>query len=223
MARAVKQASIELLTEHGTRPVAGYKVSLSTGSWGALTDDVVLQGPASLARSRAIDPLLEGELVFVADAELTSANSVDDIVRSCRVAPGIEIADSRWEGWLPSAPDRFVVPNGSEIEADNAVSGWLVLGDPWRPAHDLALEERQISIHTSGVRIAGDALSKVMGHPAEAVRWLLQQLSESGRSLQVGQLVSSGCPWAELVTVPAGGGAWEVEVDGIGTAQLAVT
>ena len=135
-----------MLTNGGAIPIAGYKVSLSTPTWGALTDDVVVTGAASLRREMLIDPLLEGELAFLVERELSPDSTLDDIVDGCRVAPAIEIADSRWEGWHPSVPGRFVVPSGAEIEADNAVSGWLVLADSWVAARDRSLSDLRISM-----------------------------------------------------------------------------
>lgn len=223
MASVVRQRCIEMLTNEGTIPIAGYKVSLSTPTWGALTDDVVLRGAASLPRRALIDPLLEGELAFVVESEVSPDSTLDDIVHACRVAPAIEIADSRWEGWHPSAPGRFVIPSGAEIEADNAVSGWLVLGDSWVPARDLMLSELHISMRTSDRTVAGGALHEAMGHPAEAVRWLIEQLAKDGRRLEVGQVVSSGCPYTDPVTVPTEGGTWEAVIEEIGAARVTFT
>jgi 2-keto-4-pentenoate hydratase len=223
MARAVRRRCIEILTNEGSIPIAGYKVSLSTPTWGALTDKVVLTSGASLPRRALIDPLLEGELAFVVETELSPSSTLADIVDGCSVAPAIEIADSRWEGWHPSAPARFVVPSGAEIEADNAVSGWLVLGESWAPARELPLPELQISMRTNGRTVARGVLQVAMGHPAEAVRWLIEQLAADGRSLDVGQVVSSGCPYTEPVTVTPAGGTWEAVVEEIGAASVTFT
>ena len=212
-----------MLTNGGAIPIAGYKVSLSTPTWGALTDDVVVSGDASLPRETLIDPLLEGELAFVVERQLSPDSTLDDIVDGCRVAPAIEIADSRWEGWHPSVPGRFVVPSGAEIEADNAVSGWLVLGDSWVAARDLSLSDLGISMRSNGRTLAQGALRDVMGHPAAAVKWLIEQLAHDGRPLEVGQVVSSGCPYTDPVTVPREGGTWEAVIEEIGTARVTFT
>jgi 2-keto-4-pentenoate hydratase len=222
-AAAAREKCIELLTDDGRIAIAGYKVSLSTGTWGALAADVVVRGVASLPRASLIDPLLECELAFVVEAELPAPSTRDDILDRCLVGPAIEIADSRWEAWRPSDPERFAVPSAAEIEADNAVGGWLVVGDSLHPARALPLAELQISTRTAGRTVARGRLGEVMGHPADAVAWLIRQLATSGRALEVGQVVSSGCPCSELVTVPPEGGTWEAVVDGIGVARVTFT
>ena len=113
LGHAVRTTSIALLTDDGTIPITAYKVSLSTGTWGALTADVVLGEPVSLPRRAAIDPLLEGELAFLVDTELSADCSVDEVLAGCRVAVAIEVADSRWEGWHPGDPASFVPPTGA--------------------------------------------------------------------------------------------------------------
>jgi 2-keto-4-pentenoate hydratase len=184
---------------------------------------VVFQGPTSLPRRSVIDPLLEAELVFLVESALSPDSSIDDILDGCRVAAGIEIADSRWEGWLPRDPDRFVVPTHPEIEADNAVCGGLVVSNGSVPARALGLPDLDIAVRANGEEVGRGSLRKLMGHPAEAVRWLIQLLAQSGISLLPGQFVSSGCPYSNFVTVPPEGGTWEVGMDGLESARLTFT
>jgi 2-oxo-hept-3-ene-1,7-dioate hydratase len=219
----IKHEHIRLLTDDQRRGIGGYKVSLATGAWGALTEDVVLSSPATLPRLSAIDPLLEGEVVFVVESALAATSTMEEIQRGCRLAAGVEIADSRWEGWHPSDRGRFVGLSGPEIEADNAVSGWLVVGEAQAVAEPLPLDELSIAMYSSERLVAEGALSEVMGHPAAAVQWLLHELGKDGASLNVGQVISSGCPWHELVTAPPAGGTWAVEVAGLAPVRLTMT
>ena len=115
------------------------------------------------------------------------------------------------------------MPSGAEIEADNAVSGWLVLGESWVPAGDVPLPALQIAMHTGGRTVAQGALHEVMGHPAHAVKWLIEQLADDGRQLEVGQVVASGCPYTDPVTVPPEGGTWEAVIEEIGAARVTFT
>ena len=97
------------------------------------------------------------------------------------------------------------------------------MGNRWEQAADLPLPDLAIAMHASGRRVALGQLRDVMGHPAAAVSWLIRQLATEGRTLDVGQVVSSGCPWTELITVPPTGGTWEAVVEGIGSARVTFT
>ena len=218
LAVAVRDRCIAALSE--TSPIAGYKVSLSTGAWGVLTTDMVRGNGAQISRTTLFDPLLECELVFLADHDLRPGSSSDDILDSCRVAPGLEIADSRWEGWRPSDGASFVPPDAELIAADNAMGGALVIGGRWRPARELPLPDVEISTRSEGRVLARGSLGDVMGSPVEAVRWLIDRLAAVGRFVAAGQVVSSGCPCHTFVTVPPSGGSWEAAVPGIGEAQV---
>jgi 2-keto-4-pentenoate hydratase len=221
-ARAIKTETLRQLTADGTRAIVGYKVSLGA-TWGALTDDVAFTGPTELPRDDFFDPLLEGELVFLADAVLDSDSSIDDILDRCRVASGIEIADSRWKDWLPRDPSHFRIPSEIEIEADNAVCGGLVVSEMSRPARDMPLPDVDVAVQCNGAEVARQSLSRVMGHPAAAVRWLLQLLGADGIDVRPGQLISSGCPYSTFVTVPPVGGIWQAAIDGLDCATLTFT
>ena len=218
-ARAVRALCIEGLTTGRGARVGAYKVSLSTGTWGALPEDAVLFGETVLPRRSFNDPLLEGEIAFLARSDLAPGCSVDEVLARCLVAPAIEVADSRWEDWCPSDPKRFVVPNAAEIEADNAVAGCLIIGQPW-VAPDLDLADTSVEMQSRGQVLAKEPFRKVMGHPAKAVSWLAGQLAAEERTIRRGQIISSGCPHEKPVTVPIGGGRWSAAVAGLGTVSV---
>jgi 2-keto-4-pentenoate hydratase len=218
MARDVRSACIDLLDREGL--VAVYKVSLSTSTWGALPSRRVVEGDARIARSTLFDPLLEAEIAFRIDRPIGAYPDVAEILDACSVAPAVEVADSRWVGWRPSERERFVIPDAAQIEADNAMSGWLVVGGPWRPARDMPFDTLDIAIEQDGERRSWGPLREVMGGPAEAVRWLIGEVRKAGRPVDPGHIISSGCPCPQMVTVPAEGGSWDAVVEGFGRARV---
>lgn len=221
IAPQVRAARIASLERSGQ--IGAYKVSLSTSTWGALPAERVVPDGTTLRRDALFDPLLEAELVFRVERDLPPGCPIDALLESCSVAVAVEVADSRWQGWQPSKPDAFQIPDAAQIEADNAVAGWLVVGGPWQPAAGLPLAEMAVVTRSGGMICAQGPLRDVMGGPGEALRWLAGQLEAAGRPLRAGQLVSSGCPCHELVTVPASGGEWTVTVDGLGQVTVRFT
>jgi 2-keto-4-pentenoate hydratase len=219
-ATEVKRRGIALHCGNGQR-VVGYKVSMSY-TWGALTDADVFAGPATLRRGDFFDPLIETEAVFHLERDISPNDTIDDVVKHSKVSAGFEIADSRWQGWRPSTGDHATmgVPTRAEIEADNALSGCLVLGSERVPATALPLPDVTVTALRDGRSVASGSLTVVMGHPAQVVLWLASELAAIGETLRAGQLVSTGNPYRDLLTVPAGGTAYEMEIPGVGSNRV---
>lgn len=93
-ASAVKHLTLELMTAGNPALIRGYKVSMSM-TWGALTDDMIIQGPATLPRDRLFDPLVETEAVFRLDKALDPTATLEELLAHSHVCAGIEVADSR--------------------------------------------------------------------------------------------------------------------------------
>ncbi|MDD2058394.1 hypothetical protein N5D52_25075 [Pseudomonas sp. GD03860] len=216
---AVKHRSLQLVTAGNPALIRGYKVSMSM-TWGALTDDMIIQGPASLHRDRLFDPLVETEVVFCLDDALDPTATLEELLGQSHVCAGIEIADSRWAGWQPSASEQNArgIPNRTQIEADNALSGMLVLGGPWIAAHTLGDFDLNMAAWHEGRRLAEGSLTHIMNHPGNAVLWLARELANSGLFLESGTLVSTGNPYRDLITVPKHGGLFEARLAGVGSA-----
>jgi 2-keto-4-pentenoate hydratase len=219
-ATQVKQAFLRRLSCNGKRAPVAWKVSLSM-TWGALFEGDVLASGATLERAAFFDPLIETELVFRPRTAIDARMDLAEVVARCDVAAGIEIADCRWQGWHPGDKARFTRPSAEGLEADNAFAARLVVDDNWVDAASLDLPATRVDARRDGRLIAGGTLDHVMGHPAQAVRWLAQQLAENGQQLPPGALIATGNPYRELVTLACGEQAsFESVVAGVGTAHV---
>ncbi|CAN7571767.1 2-keto-4-pentenoate hydratase [Pseudomonas umsongensis] len=218
-ASAVKQRTLELMTAYDPALIRGYKVSMSM-TWGALTGDMIIHGPATLRRDRLFDPLVETEAVFRLDKALDPTATLEELLAHSHVCAGIEVADSRWTGWRPSASEHSArgIPNRAQIEADNALSGMLVLGGPWIAAHELGDFNLNMAVWHDHRHLAEGSLLHIMDHPGNAVLWLARELANSGLILEARTLVSTGNPYRNLITVPEYGGLFEARLAGVGSA-----
>jgi 2-keto-4-pentenoate hydratase len=182
-------------------------------TWGALTRSAVLDGPARVDLGTLVSPLNDTELEFRFDEDIVATMTIDDVVPVSSVAAGIEIADCRWESW--KSEDRLQV-RGAEIEADNACAALLVIGTDWVPAIEIPLPDVLVRAMFDGAEVARGVLTHVMGHPAQAVRWLAAELEKRDRALRAGEVVTTGNPYNVLLGVPPTGGTWSASIDGVG-------
>ncbi|PJH58650.1 hydratase, partial [Salmonella enterica subsp. enterica serovar Typhimurium] len=125
--------------------------------------------------------MLEMEVVFLVDQEVSPNDSVEDVMKKCRVAPGIEVPDGRYEDWFPNATLY-------EIVADAAVNGAVVIGRYQKASHD-DLDNTTATLYLNGETVKKGPSTDVMEHPAKAVQWLAQALDSRGRSFKPGQFV----------------------------------
>lgn len=219
-AAKVREATLRSLSGNGRRPILGYKVSVS-GSWGALFEDDIHPSPAKLPRAQFFEPLIETEAVFWIEAAITPDMDLPAVLARCSVGVGIELADSRFEDWLPGDAARLVMPRSADTEADNGFASAVVVNSIRIPAENFALAQLRVAALRDGEEIASGRLDYIFGHPAQAVLWLAQSLSESGRQLSPGQFVFCGNPYPDFITIPRGEtGRFEAVIDEIGRAIL---
>lgn len=199
----------------------GYKISLTSDEtqalfasdsplYGALTSPALSDGTIELASM--FSPLIEMELIFIVQDDLTIHDNDEDILRKTLVAPGIEIPDSRFTDWFPKV-------SLGQVIADSAVAGKIMTGTPRGDLSYEALGRIRGVLKLNGEAIAGGDSSEVLGHPVNAVKWLVNELSMHGMTLQKGMSVSSG---TFILPKPLERGTYEASYDGIGTVTLEV-
>ena len=198
----------------------GYKISLTSEGtqklfnsthplYGAMTDKQIVK---TVSLNDYNDPLLELELVFIVQEELSSEDSVEDIMKKCTVAPGIEVPDGRYKNWFPNISMFHVI-------ADTAVSGSVVIGeDQSFNYEDLKNIDGTIFFNGKSVKTGNSA--DVLDHPTHAVKWLVEALDARGDKLTKGMFVSSGTFISPLQLEK---GEYKAEYKTIGTVKLTVT
>ncbi|GGI39655.1 2-keto-4-pentenoate hydratase [Mammaliicoccus stepanovicii] len=198
----------------------GYKISLtsqetrdifssSTPLYGAMGETTVLNNRIYLNDFN--EPLAELELVFIVQEELAETDSLDDIMRKCLIAPGVEVPDSRFSNWFPNL-------NVTEIIADSAVSGGVVYGEPKSFTYD-DIDNIKGTLYQDDQEIATGYSTEVEGHPAKAVKWLISEIKEYNRALTPGMFISSG---TFILPKPLTKGSFRAEYDNVGTVEFTV-
>lgn len=200
-AYAIQSAWVDLKLAEGAK-VVGHKIGLTSKAmqstslvdepdYGALLDDTVFQDgveiPAGLFRA----PRVEIELAFVMRSELRGPNcTIFDVLNATEfVTPAIEVLDSRIEK-VDSVTKRARTIVDSIC--DNAGYAALITGGrPFRPTEvDLrwvaGLCLRNGQIEETGVS-AG-----VLGHPANAIAWLVNKFAAHGAAMMAGEILLSG-------------------------------
>lgn len=113
-------------------PVGGYKVSLTSKQtqdmfdadsplYGQQVNRRFLPAPANVSLNDLMEPLVEVELAFRATTDLTSNDSLEDLLNKTTVAGALEVPDSRFKDWFPSLGKYNVM-------SDCTVGGLVVYG-----------------------------------------------------------------------------------------------
>jgi len=143
---------------------------------------------ATLDPSQFFMRVMESEFAFQMSRDLPPAaaphtrEQVADAVGG--VLPGIEIVDSRYNSWT-----EVGVPS---LIADNDCHGAWVRGSlikDWR-AIDLAAQPVKLLVNGE---IKGTGTGEaVLGHPLNALTWLVTAMNQRGMTLKAGQYVTTG-------------------------------
>jgi len=203
LARAVRDQCIARLEQES--PVVGYKVSLSTNSWGVLTGRMVHRSGVALSRASFFGSFWRTGICDPA-AQPRDARHRD------RGFPMGRVGAQRRRSFRLShgRHDRRGQQHGGRA------GDWSGLDAGPRSAF-----ARRADIDTLGrTHPGGGMLREVMGSPVEAVLWLIGELAVAGRSVAAGQMISSGCPCHTLVTVPDAGGEWAAVVEGLAATSV---
>jgi 2-keto-4-pentenoate hydratase len=224
-AYAVQRAFADLYSAQG-RQVAGYKISATSDEsqatlgilepiMGVLFDDDVLHSPASIPLTEFQAPLAEAELVFVLTDDLPELCNRERIIANSRVAPGIELPDSRLAGW-PGAVSSYSV---EDIVADNTLSGKLVLG-PDIPTAEVDLLRVQTRLRVDGRPAMSSAASSILDDPVRAVGWIARAVHRLDRTLTAGTVIATG---ALVGPVPVSSGLVEADFGDLGTVSVVLS
>ncbi|MFK0174296.1 2-keto-4-pentenoate hydratase [Streptomyces sp. NPDC090306] len=217
---AIQRELIELLVADGDC-VIGYKAGLTsapmqamfsvdTPDYGPVLASTVHHDGASVPSGAFIAPKVEAEIVFRLGASLKGPGVDVDAAREAvsEVMAGLEIVDSRIEGWRIRLADTI---------ADLASNGAVVLADPV-PAGDRDFRPTGMAFSRNGELLATGAGAAALGDPVAVVAWLANVLGERGVTLEAGQLIMTGALHS-AVPITAGD-TFVAEFDQLGSVTL---
>ncbi|ASK63748.1 hydratase [Virgibacillus phasianinus] len=172
----------------------GYKISLTseetqelfhstTPLYGALTQTSLSNGTIKL--ESMLSPLLEAELMFIANEDLSTQDNAESILQKMRIAPGLEIPDSRFTDWFPNL-------SFGQVIADSAVAGSVVIGEFVQGLSFEQLGNIHGTLQLDDEIIAEGSSTEVLGNPVHAIEWLIEELAKTGQAIRKGMVISSG-------------------------------
>ena len=100
------------------------------------------------------------------------------------VLPGIEIVDSRFDEWTTIGAPSLI--------ADNACNAAWVKGSLITDWQSIDLAAQAVRVTVNGKLLREGTGSNVLGHPLNALEWLVNNLSARGLGLKAGQYVTTG-------------------------------
>lgn len=217
-AYAIQAAWTELRLARGER-VLGRKIGLTSRAmqeaagvyepdFGALWSSRYVEavdGVTDLPHATFIQPRMEGEIAFLLGKPLRGPGvSIDDVLAATdALAASFEIVDSR----IIRKEFKLV-----DTVSDNASYGAFTLG-PWdRSIVTTDLRTLGMLLSQNGEVVVEGVGHASLGHPALAVAWLANKLSEFDITLQPGDVILSGS-LGRAVPI-AQGDEWTMELHG---------
>jgi 2-keto-4-pentenoate hydratase len=168
-----------------TSPAMQRMLGVDQPDYGHLLDRMQVADAGVIERERLIQPRIEGEIAFLLKRDLAGPGiEIEDVLTATEmIVPALEVIDSRIQGWRIRLADTI---------ADNASSGLFVLGETWHRAEEFDLASVEMILRCRGEEVLRGKGEAVLGHPARAVAWLANALSEFGTGLKAGEIVLSG-------------------------------
>ena len=153
--------------------------------YGMILDHMLVEHGAEFQISALLQPKIEPEIAFMLNKDLRGPGvTVEQVLASTEyVFPALEIIDSRIKDWKIKLADTI---------ADNASSARVVVGSPRIKVDGLDLVNEDLVFMKNGEEIGRGKGEAVLGHPANAVAWAANKLSEYGIVLEAGEFVMPG-------------------------------
>ena len=206
-AYAVQDGLVDRLLAHYGGSVIGYKVACTNVTaqrqlhvdapfcgrlLSAFFFESLFESPARVDASKFFMRVVEAEFAFEMAHDLPPTGATrprQEIAAAVKgVLPAIEIVDSRFDDWTTIGAPSLI--------ADNACNAAWVKG---RPATDWQALLQTSDLAAQAVRVAvnGNVLREgsggnVLGHPLNALEWLVNSLSARGLGLKAGQYITTG-------------------------------
>ncbi|MFE7227492.1 2-keto-4-pentenoate hydratase [Nocardioides sp. NPDC057577] len=174
---------------------------------GQLTDGMQAADGAAIDLSALIHPRVEPEVAFLVGADVDLADPDVDLEAAITgVAPGLEIIDSRYDGF------QFDLPR---VVADNTSAAKFVIG-PWHAPDEVDLDDVPVILRAGDEVLAEGTTAAILGHPLRTLPRLVALGRRLGLQLPAGSVVLAG---AATEAVPLRPGPVNAEVAGLGTVR----
>jgi 2-keto-4-pentenoate hydratase len=169
-----------------TNPTAQQYLNLDGPFYGNLLSSLTFESPAHLKAGDFSMRVIEAEFAFRMGRGLPAADHTSDQIRASieGVIPGIEIVDSSYTSWTTAGAAALI--------ADNACHGAWVKGPLVKNWRKIDLETQQVQLMVNGKLVATGTGAAVLGHPLNAVEWLVRKLASHGKGLNAGDYITTG-------------------------------
>lgn len=194
-----------------TSKVMQTMLGVNEPDYGHLFDDMNIQNKSTVDTTSMIAPKVEAEIGFILKEDIIGPNItfLDVIMATDYVVPTLEIIDSRIEDWKIKLIDTI---------ADNGSSAKFVIGDGKRTLNEVNLRTNGMILKKNKKIVATGAGAAALGHPAEAIAWLANKLSNYDMTLKKGELILPGALSAALVV--NAGETIEADFGDLGTVEV---
>lgn len=185
----VQEEGLRLRLEDGETPV-GAKLGFTSAAmraamgvdrpnFGWLTDAMIIHD-AEASLSTLIHPKVEPEIALVTGEELAAPVRTADVLAAVRrVAPALEVVDSRYVGFRFRSQDNI---------ADNSSAALVALGSPV-PARGIDLRRTGVVVSVDGETLFTAAGAAAFDHPGAAAAWMI---NASRRPFPAGGVIITG-------------------------------
>jgi 2-keto-4-pentenoate hydratase len=195
----IQDGLIDQYLAHYGGSVIGYKVACTNVTAqrqlnvdapfsGRLLSAFFFESPARVDASKFFMRVVEAEFAFEMARDLpptTAPRSREEIAAAVKgVIPGIEIVDSRFDDWTTIGAPSLI--------ADNACNAAWVKGSVVTDWQSIDLAAQAVRVTVNGKLLREGTGSNVLGHPLNALEWLVNSLSARGLGLQAGQYITTG-------------------------------
>lgn len=194
-AYAIQDAIRRRKTDRGER-IVGLKAGLTSRAkmrqmgvespiFGFLADSFAVPEGGTVDTSRLIHPKVEPEIAFVTKAPLRGPGCHIGHVLAATdfVVPAIEVIDSRYRDF------KFDLRS---VVADNCSSACFATGAQATRVDGLDLGTLGVVLEKNGQPVAFGAGAAVLGHPAQALVMMANEIGRRGQEIPAGSLVLSG-------------------------------
>ncbi len=187
---------VRQIIDHYGGSVIGYKIACTNLTaqrqlnvdgpfYGHLLSSFCRDSPARLPAANFFMRVIEAEFGFRMARDLPPTSSREEIAAAIEgVIPAIEIVDSCFDDWTTIGALSLI--------ADNACNAAWVKGPLLKDWQAIDLAAQSVRLTVNGALLRVGAGSAVLGHPLNALQWLVKTLGSRGLGLKAGQYITTG-------------------------------